>query len=84
MLQESTAIIWTTELGRLIGMITKFFVGVVREPLSVVMLILTLVTLASGLFGPRQSLLRRLAFILLGIMSGVTTWMMATNFQWPR
>jgi hypothetical protein len=84
MLQGATAIIWTTDLGRLMDAITKTSAALVREPLAIVMLLLTLVTLATGIFGPRQSLPRRLGFVLLGILSGVTTWMMASGYQWPR
>lgn len=84
MLQGSTAIIWTTDLGRLMDTITKASAALVREPLSIVMLLLTLGTLATGIFGAGQSLPRRLGFVLLGILSGVTTWMMATGYQWPR
>lgn len=57
--------------------------ALIREPLAIVLALVALgCTLGALGFGVRAH--RRVWLMVLALITGITSWMMASNWQWPK
>jgi uncharacterized membrane protein (UPF0136 family) len=57
--------------------------ALLREPLAIVMALVAVGCILAA-FGYRVRAHRRVWLVVLAVITGITSWMMASNWQWPR
>lgn len=57
--------------------------ALLREPIAIVMALVALGCLV-GALGDGVRAHRRVWLVVLAVITGITSWMMASNWQWPR